>query len=113
MLQTLHSKCFENDLFSQFGLTIIDEVHRIGSEQFSKALFKCITPYMLGISATVERKDKLTDILYMFIGDRIYRDTDRETDKVTIRSINYKSPDPEFNNVEYDFRGNPKYSNDF
>ena len=110
MLQTLHSKCFENDLFSQFGLTIIDEVHRIGSEQFSKALFKCITPYMLGISATVERKDKLTDILYMFIGDRIYRDTDRETDKVTIRSINYKSPDPEFNNVEYDFRGNPKYS---
>lgn len=110
MLQTLHSKSFEDDLFSQFGLTIIDEVHRIGSEQFSRALFKCITPYMLGISATVERKDKLTDILYMFIGDRIYRDTDRETDKVIVRSINYTSPDPDFNNVEYDFRGNPKYS---
>lgn len=110
MLQTLHSKTFEDDLFSQFGLTIIDEVHRIGSEQFSRALFKCITPYMLGISATVERKDKLTNILYMFIGDRIYRDTDRESDKVTVRSINYTSSDPEFNNVEYDFRGNPKYS---
>ena len=110
MLQTLHSKKFDDDLFSQFGLTIIDEVHRIGSEQFSKALFKCITPYMLGISATVERKDKLTNILYMFIGDRIYRDTDRESDKVTVRSINYTSSDPEFNNVEYDFRGNPKYS---
>ena len=110
MLQTLHSKTFEDDVFSQFGLTIIDEVHRIGSEQFSRALFKCITPYMLGISATVERKDKLTDILYMFIGDRIYKDNERETDKVVVRSINYTSPDIEFNNVEYDFRGNPKYS---
>lgn len=110
MLQTLHSKSFEQSLFSQFGMTIIDEVHRIGSEQFSRALFKCITPYMLGISATVERKDKLTNILYMFIGDRIYRDNNRETDKVTVRSINYNSNDTEFNTVEYDFRGNPKYS---
>ena len=46
--------------FPVLVLLVIDEVHRIGSEQFSKTLFKTITPYMLGISATVERKDKLT-----------------------------------------------------
>jgi type I site-specific restriction endonuclease len=40
MLQTLYSRTFDSSIYSQFGFTIIDEVHRIGSEQFSKALFK-------------------------------------------------------------------------
>ena len=65
MLQTLYAKDFGAKAFQSFGLTIIDEVHRIGSEQFSKALFKVVTPYMLGISATVERKDRLTNVLYI------------------------------------------------
>jgi superfamily II DNA or RNA helicase len=110
MLQTLYSRTLDTSIYSQFGLTIIDEVHRIGSEQFSKALFKCISPYMLGISATVERKDRLTNLLYMFIGKRIYKDTNADDDNVIVRSINYISNDTEFNQVEYDFRGNPKYS---
>lgn len=110
MLQTLYSRTLDTSIYSQFGLTIIDEVHRIGSEQFSKALFKCVSPYMLGISATVERKDRLTNLLYMFIGNRIYKDDNRDSDNVIVRSINYTSNDAEFNTVEYDFRGNPKYS---
>jgi superfamily II DNA or RNA helicase len=110
MIQTLYDKEYPADTFSCFGLTIIDEVHRIGSEQFSKTLFKTITPYMLGISATVDRKDKLTRVLYMFIGDKIYSEKREDDDLVTVRSIEYKSDDPVFNEVEYDFRGNPKYS---
>ena len=110
MVQTLYDKEFPAESFSGFGLTIIDEVHRIGSEQFSKTLFKTITPYMLGISATVDRKDKLTKILYMFIGEKIYsikRDAD---DVVCVRGIRYLANDPEFNETEMDFRGNTKYS---
>ena len=110
MVQTLYDKEYPPEAFSCFGLTIIDEVHRIGSEQFSKTLFKTITPYMLGISATVERKDKLTKVLYMFIGEKIYsikRDAD---DTVNVRGIHYKSNDTEFNETETDFRGMPKYS---
>ncbi len=110
MLQTLYSRTLDTSIYSQFGLTIIDEVHRIGSEQFSKALFKCVSPYMLGISATVERKDRLTNLLYMFIGNRIYKDTNNDPDNLIVRSINYISNDTDFNVVEYDFRGNPKYS---
>jgi superfamily II DNA or RNA helicase len=68
MIQTLYDKEYPANTFDSFGLTIIDEVHRIGSEQFSRTLFKTITPYMLGISATVERKYKLTRVFYMFIG---------------------------------------------
>jgi superfamily II DNA or RNA helicase len=110
MIQTLHSRNFPTEAFSPFGLTIIDEVHRIGSEEFSKTLFKTVTPYMLGISATVERKDKLTKILYMFIGDKIYSVDRSDDDPVHIRAIEFKTNDKEFNETEYDFRGCPKYS---
>ena len=110
MIQTLHSRNFPSEAFSPFGLTIIDEVHRIGSEEFSKTLLKTLTPYMLGISATVERKDRLTKILYMFIGEKIYSVDRNDDDPVNIRSIEFKTNDREFNETEYDFRGAPKYS---
>jgi len=110
MIQTLYDKEYPADTFSCFGLTIIDEVHRIGSEQFSRTLFKTITPYMLGISATVDRKDKLTRVLYMFIGEKIYTEKREDDDLVSVRAIRYITNDPEFNEVEYDYRGNPKFS---
>lgn len=110
MVQTMYDRQYQENAFSSFGLTIIDEVHRIGSEQFSKTLFKTITPYMLGISATVERKDKLTKILYMFIGDRIYSEERKDEDAVEVRAIQYKTNDPDFNEVDLDFRGNTKFS---
>jgi len=110
MIQSLYDRNFESTFFDQFGFTIIDEVHRIGSEQFSKTLLKTITPYMLGISATVERKDKLTKVLNMFIGDKIYSKKRDDDDLVSVRAIEYNVNNFEFNEVEYDFRGNPKYS---
>jgi superfamily II DNA or RNA helicase len=110
MIQTLYDKDYPGNTFSSFGLTIIDEVHRIGSEQFSKTLTKIITPYMLGISATVDRKDQLTKVLYMFIGKKIYTEARKDEDPVCVRGITYLTNDTEFNEVEYDFRGMPKYS---
>lgn len=110
MIQTLHSRDFPSEAFASFGLTVIDEVHRIGSEEFSKTLLKAVTPYMLGISATVERKDRLTKILYMFIGKKIFSINRDDGEPVHVRAIHYKTSDAAFNETEYDFRGNPKYS---
>lgn len=110
MIQTMYNKVFPQEVYSQFGLTIIDEVHRIGSEEFSKTLLKTITPYMLGISATVERKDKLTRLLYMFIGPKIHSMLRKQEDTVNVRGIEFVTGNEEFNQVEYDFRGQPKYS---
>jgi superfamily II DNA or RNA helicase len=110
MIQTLYDKEYPTGTFDSFGLTIVDEVHRIGSEQFSRTLFKTITPYMLGISATVDRKDKLTRVLYMFVGEKIYTEKRDNDDLVCVRAVNYLSSDPTFNEVELDFRGNTKYS---
>jgi superfamily II DNA or RNA helicase len=110
MIQTLYDKEYPANTFDSFGLTIIDEVHRIGSEQFSKTLLKTITPYMLGISATVDRKDGLTRVLHMFIGDKIYTESRENDDAVCVRAIEYVTNDGDFNKVECDFRGNPLYS---
>jgi len=110
MLQTLYDRALPENAFDSFGLTIVDEVHRIGSEQFSKTLLRVLSPNMLGISATVDRKDKLTDVLYMFIGPKIYTEERESDDPVCVRAIEYISSDSQFNETEYDFRGQAKYS---
>jgi superfamily II DNA or RNA helicase len=115
MIQTMYRKEFpktqlgENPL-DDFGLTIIDEVHRIGSEEFSKTLLRVSTQFMLGISATVDRKDKLTKILYMYIGPKIYSSERESVDTVIVRGLKFENQDSEFSKMEYDYRGNPKYS---
>ena len=110
MLQTLYDRALPENAFDCFGLTIVDEVHRIGSEQFSKTLLRVVSPNMLGISATVDRKDKLTKVLYMFIGPKIYTESRNSDDPVCVRALEYISSDPQFNETEYDFRGQAKYS---
>ena len=110
MLQSLSMKEYPASVFASFGFTIIDEVHHISSEVFSNALFKLVTKYMLGLSATMNRKDGTTPVFKMFLGEVIYkskRDNDRA---VTVRAIEYKVDDPDFNEVKLDFRGNPQYS---
>ena len=110
MIQTIYDK--DHFDYSSFGLTIVDEVHRIGSEQFSRSLLKVITWYMLGISATVERKDKLSKLLYMFIGPKVYSEkrSGDAGDNVCVRAVFYQHQDPEFNESLHDFRGNPQFS---
>lgn len=110
MIQTLFSRDFPANTFDCFGLLIIDEVHHIGSEMFSKTLLKIVTPYVLGISATVERKDKLTKVLYMFIGPKIYSEERKQDDAVMVHGIYYKTTDEQFSETEYDWKGQPKYS---
>jgi len=45
MLQSLSMKEYPSSLFDSFGFTIIDEVHHISSETFSRSLYKFVTKY--------------------------------------------------------------------
>jgi superfamily II DNA or RNA helicase len=111
MLQSLSMKDYPSSIFESFGLTIIDEVHHISSEVFSCALFKLVTKYMLGLSATMNRKDGTTKVFKMFLGDVIYKDLEKTSYDVNIRGITYiNNNDDEYNEMEYDFRGNPALS---
>ncbi len=110
MLQSLSMKDYPDGTFSSFGLTIIDEVHHISSEVFSCALFKIVTKYMLGLSATMNRKDGTTKVFKMFLGDVVYKgDRDQEHD-VIVRGIQYRSDDDDFNSIVTNFRGDVVYS---
>jgi superfamily II DNA or RNA helicase len=46
----------------------------------------------------------------MFLGDILYRMTEKKQRHVQVRAIQYQSGDREFAKVEYDFRGNPAFS---
>ena len=110
MLQSLSMKEYPASTFDSFGLTIIDEVHHISSEVFSRALFRIVTRYTLGLSATMNRKDGTTNVFKMFLGEVIYKGQRKDEHTVTVRSIHYVTTDEDFNKVILDFRGNTQYS---
>lgn len=76
---------------SIFGFTILDECHHIPSETFSRVLFKVNAKYLLGLSATPERKDGLTSILHWHLGPMIYQEKpDRRNQPTTeVRVLRY------------------------
>jgi superfamily II DNA or RNA helicase len=110
MLQSLSMKEYPDDMFHSFGLTIVDECHHISSEVFSRSLQKIITFYTLGLSATMQRKDGLTKVFKMFLGDIVYQKKRANDDMVLVKGIQYITGDDEFNKVVYDYRGNPAFS---
>jgi superfamily II DNA or RNA helicase len=110
MLQSLSMKDYPRGMFDSFGLTVVDEVHHISSEVFCRSLTKIVTKYTLGLSATMQRKDGLTKVFKMYLGDIIYKMKRDKEHEVLVRAIEYKVDDNDFNKVEYDFRGNAKFS---
>jgi superfamily II DNA or RNA helicase len=110
MLQSLSMKEYPASLFDSFGFSIIDEVHHISSEVFSNSLFKIVTKYNLGLSATMERKDGTTKVFKMFLGNVLFKGKRDESQNVTVRAIEFSVDDDDFNEVKYDYRGNPMFS---
>ncbi len=110
MLQSLSMKEYDRTIFAPFGLTIVDECHHISAEVFCRSLFKIVTKHMLGLSATMNRKDGLTKVFKMFLGNVIYKEKRKGDDNVTIRAIHYYNDDKEFSEMIYNFRGQAHYS---
>ena len=110
MLQSLSMKDYDIKLFKDFGLTIVDEVHHISSEVFSRALFKIVTRYTLGLSATLTRKDGLTKVIKMFLGDVVFKKKRKGENKVLVKAIEYISNDSEFENEVLNWRGQVNYT---
>jgi superfamily II DNA or RNA helicase len=110
MLQSLSMKEYPLSLFQGFGFTIIDEVHHISAEVFSRALFKIVTPCMLGLSATMKRKDGLTKVFKMFLGEIVYTKKRDLCDNVLVKVIHYNHPEEIYYKEQYNFRGHVNYS---
>ena len=89
---------------------IVSNCHHISSEVFSRALFKVVTKYTLGLSATMKRKDGLTKVIKWFLGDIVFTKQRKGENKVLVKAITYESNDEEFDKDIYDYRGQIKYT---
>jgi superfamily II DNA or RNA helicase len=107
MLQTLSMKELNINVFNPIGLVIVDECHHIASEVFVQALPKITSKYMLGLSATPDRKDKLMYVIHWFLGPLLYKSEtgDSIDTKVAVEVFEYVNHDTVFNEIVYSSNG--------
>ncbi|MFH0725044.1 MAG: DEAD/DEAH box helicase [Pseudomonadota bacterium] len=67
MVQSLY-KCVE-EVVPCCGYLIVDECHRAPSRTFTDAISAFDSRYMLGLSATPWRRDKLSSLIFWYLGD--------------------------------------------
>jgi superfamily II DNA or RNA helicase len=110
MLQSVSNKTYPDSLWAQFGLTVFDECHHLAAEVFSNVMVAVVTPYTLGLSGTMVRKDGLTKVFKYFIGPVVHKEkSDVSTHQVVVKSVRYHQHGL-FDDVRTDYRGNPMYS---
>ena len=86
MLQSISLKDdYNDDVFDDFGLIIADEVHHLGAEKFSKIFQKASAPYIIGLSATPFRDDKLEKVIKYYIGDIIHYEAPKVNQDITVK----------------------------
>lgn len=100
MLQSISMKEYSKDIFGEFGFVLVDEVHRISSKIFSRALPKTSTKYTLGLSATPYRDDGLSKIFYWYLGDMLYQKVQGGNKSVIVKCYNFKSLHSKFKEVK-------------
>ncbi len=91
MIQTLCVRDHDPAQFSCFGMIIVDEAHHIGAPAFCKTMFKVYPEYTLGLTATPDRKDGLTRILYWFLGKPFYT-MNQDTADLSVIRLNFDHP---------------------
>ena len=109
MLQSLSSKVYPDDMWDSFGLCVFDECHHLSAEVFSKVMTRIVTPYTLGLSGTMTRKDGLTKVFKYFIGPVVHKEKSDLTTEVHVKTI-FLQNDALFEGVKTDYKGSPLYS---
>ena len=107
MVQSLSMKEYDDDTFSSFGLAVFDDIkcHHLGAEVFSKSMQKVASKYMLGLSATPNRKDGLRKVFEWFIGPIVYMTKDKNEGFVEVQLISYDCNDEKYCKEEKTFKG--------
>lgn len=73
MIQSLYRKGVADDMVGQYGHLIVDECHHISAPSFEQVARRCKSRFILGLSATVVRKDGHHPIIIMQCGPIRYR----------------------------------------
>lgn len=91
LIQTMSQRDFDKGTFDTIGCLIVDEAHHICARAFSQFLFKLCPRHTYGLSATPDRKDGLTRLLYWFLGPQFYA-IERTSNDAKVVNINYNGP---------------------
>ena len=83
---------------------LVHNCHHIGSEVFSQALPKISTKYMLGLTATPNRKDGLTKVFKWYLGDIAYKVSSMKSFEVLVKNIKFKSTNNSYSREEKNFK---------
>jgi superfamily II DNA or RNA helicase len=95
-LQSLAMKEYDPVVFEGFGFVIADEAHHLSAEVFSQALPKVTSRYMLGLSATLDRKDGLRKVFEWFLGRPVFQLKKRADAEMVVEMIRYYDPHPDY-----------------
>lgn len=88
MVQSISKRDYPYEVLRTFGTVIIDEAHHMSAPVFHRALTKLPSRYILGLSATPERKDGMTPLLYWSMGSICFR-TERQPEHTLVSCILY------------------------
>lgn len=86
---------------------VVHNCHHISSKVFSRALRKINSKYMIGLSATPNRKDGLTKVFKWYIGDIIYERKHVDTNIVQVERLIIKSTNKYYNKEHLNFKMKP------
>jgi superfamily II DNA or RNA helicase len=78
----------------QMSGPVVHNCHHIASEMFSKALPKIATKYMLGLSATPNRKDGLSHVFHKYLGNICHSERRQGKNQVFIKRFKLTSNSP-------------------
>ena len=107
LFQTLANREDLSEYLDQYGMVIIDEAHHIAAKTFEDVIKQVKSRYLYGLTATPERKDGLTPILFMRLGEMIYKqDVEQDEGILTPRYFyprftNYSDYNPELTYVKH------------
>jgi superfamily II DNA or RNA helicase len=73
IIQSLYRKGIVDDIVAEYGHLIVDECHHIPALSFEQVARKCKAKFVLGLSATVTRKDGHHPIIFMQCGPVRFR----------------------------------------
>lgn len=89
MVQSVNARAekYPKELFSVFGLLIVDEVHRFAAETFREGIQYFNAQYRLGLTATPKRADGLALLFLYHIGPiRVHMTVDRDNPMIYLLS---------------------------
>ena len=104
-LQSLAMRDYDIKIFEDIGFVIIDEVHHTGAQVFCRAFKNLNTPIILGLSATLNRKDGMRKVFEYYIGGSVYSIKNKEYTDVIVNIHKYYVPDIEYSIVKKMWNG--------